>query len=148
MSMHSLVASSSLIDRQRPEVASAVSTSARAPYVTQLISPSDAVLLSYSDDGFFRYHDKATLYARNAVRWERGGDCTALISASAGEGIGSGYMATGKKGVVGYWDARTDKDIATLVGPSRAPYLSLACNGNIVAAGTELQGFDAAIDIW
>lgn len=137
-----LALSPSLVSRREPAVYTSIGTSSRTPYVTHLISPSESSILSYSDDGSFRYHDKATLKTVNAVKWERGGDCTCLISA------GSGYMATGQKGVVGYWDSRSDSELATLVGPSRAPYLSLASSENMIAAGTELQGADASIDVW
>ncbi|UZJ54760.1 hypothetical protein CBS101457_004080 [Exobasidium rhododendri] len=138
----SLAVSPSIVNRLRPAASVSLSIKAKVPYVTQLISASDATLLSYSDDGFFRYHDKSTLSTQTEVKWERGGDCTCLISTT------QGYMASGRNGVVGHWDSRDDKEQASLAGPSRAPYLSLAARDNLVAAGTELQGVDAAIDIW
>jgi hypothetical protein len=138
-----LVLSPSIVNRLRPAVSTSISTKAKIPYVTQLISTTQSSLLSYSDDGFFRYHDKSSLSLQNEVKWERGGDCTCLIATDE-----NGYMASGRNGVVGFWDSRDDKEQACLVGPSRAPYLSIAAVGHTVAAGTELQGVDAAIDIW
>lgn len=137
-----IIPSELLVHRRGPAVSAAVSTLANAPYVTQLVSKSDATLLSYSDDGFFRYHDKSTLRTFNAVKWEKGGDCTCLTRSS------QTYMASGRNGMIGYWDSRDDQEIVSLAGPSKAPYLSLAGSGNMVAAGTELQGVDATIDIW
>lgn len=138
-----MVASRSLIDRIRPSASTLLSTKSTTPYVTHLISTSDAQLLSYSDDGFFRSHDKATLTTLNAAKWNAGGDCTCIVSAGQ-----QGYMATGRNGLVGCWDARQDREVACLAGPSHAPYLSLASSGHLIAAGTELQGVDAAVDIW
>jgi WD40 repeat protein len=137
-----LVLSSSIVNRRRPAVSTSIASTSSTPYVTHLISPSEAVLLSYSDDGLFRYLDKSTLRTVNSVKWDKGGNCTCLITAD------QGYMAAGQKGVVGYWDARQGKELVTLAGPSRAPYLSLATSGTMVAAGTELQGADASIDVW
>lgn len=137
-----LISSASLVDRIAPDVSTVVSNASNAPYVTQIISPSESRLLSYSDDGIFRYHDKSTLQVQSSTKWEKGGDCTALVQSQVG------YIAAGRRGVIGLWDAKTDAEVASLAGPSKAPYLSLACSGHLVAAGTELKGTDACIDVW
>lgn len=168
---HKLAASSSYIQRGQPAYSTtlasgwtsngASSTSANgsngAPYVTQLAQARASgadVLLSYADDDVFRQHDKASLKVLSSFKWSQGGACTSLKTAASE----AGYVTSGRNGVVGYWDTRQKQTKpsagaemeATLsfAGPSRAPYTALDIVGNAIAAGTELQGVDARIDIW
>lgn len=174
---HKLAASSSYVQRGRPALsttiaagwtssgASGSSGGGSAPYVTQLERTGGAagdVLLSYADDEIFRHHDKATLKTLASSRWEQGGACTCLKAAASG----TGYVATGRNGLIGFWDTRQRPvggsgsgsagaraaagaaPALTLAGPSHAPYLSLDLMNNSIAAGTELQGVDAQIDLW
>ncbi|PWN31243.1 WD40 repeat-like protein [Meira miltonrushii] len=141
--------SSSFVQRARPtfwlDLNAANQVGSSAPYVTQLVSIPSSSIVSYTDDGIFRTHDRASLSVIGIFQWEQGGICSAI------KPVQNGFISAGKSGMIGYWDARQPTPTISLQGPSNAPYLSLASSTvdtNTIAAGTELQGTDARIDLW
>lgn len=144
----SLSISSSFVQRARPTFGldlNANQVGSSAPYVTHLVSIPSSSIVSYTDDGIFRTHDRSSLSVLGNFQWEQGGICSAI------KPVQNGFISAGKSGIIGYWDARQPKPTISLNGPSNAPYLSLASSTtdtNIIAAGTELQGTDARIDLW
>ncbi|MCO5599809.1 hypothetical protein L7F22_053916 [Adiantum nelumboides] len=140
--------SSSFVQRARPTFGldlNANQNGSSAPYVTHLINIPSSSILSYTDNGAFRTHDRSTLNTIESFQWEQGGISSAI------KPIPNGFIAAGKSGMIGYWDARQHTPAIKLQGPSNAPYLSLAASEmdtNIIAAGTELHGTDANIDLW
>lgn len=142
-----LIHSSSFVERRRPtagvELGQAASDNGCAPYVTQLALLANVPgLLSFSDDGYFRLHDKSSLQSVRAFKWQEGGVCSSV------KAVGAGFVAAGRNGVIGCWDGRQERSSMSLAGPSNAPYLSLASSGSMIAAGTELHGADAMIEVW
>ncbi|KAI3625799.1 hypothetical protein CBS9595_001160 [Malassezia furfur] len=125
------------------------SSDARKPYFTHLLMPSvsPAHLLAVCDTPALFLFDKGRLNA--PVR---------TISVPADQNItgitnvdfaSTAWAGSSLGGYVALWDARSaHADATRLVGPSGAPYLSLAATGPLVAAGTELKGADAVIDLW
>lgn len=141
--------SSSFVQRARPtfglDLHAIQNGPSSAPYVTHLVKIPSSSILSYTDDGNFRSHDPSTLHITNTFQWSQGGVCSAIKSTQ------NGFIAAGKSGMIGCWDVRHTTAAQSFKSPSNAPYLSLAINSidsNIIAAGTELHGTDAIIDLW
>ncbi|KAL4401515.1 hypothetical protein ACI68E_001157 [Malassezia pachydermatis] len=126
-----------------------VSQGESVPYITQLVTPlaSPVHLLSLCDDGALRMFDKNRLVTpMQTIRDGHTKDLTALDTISSNP---SAWIGTSRNGSMCVWDARSGPTpIGQLQGPSGAPYLSLATSHFAVAAGTELQGSDAYVDLW
>jgi hypothetical protein len=145
----SLTLSNSFVPRRRP-LYGVDFTVQSSPYISHLVSlqhGSSSSLLSYTDDGALRVHDKSTLDTQILLTWPNGAGCTSFAP------VEGGFLAAGRSGQVGYWDLRqpvanSESPTTSLAGPSRAPYLAVASSGTTIAAGTELHGSDATIDIW
>ncbi|WFD02458.1 hypothetical protein MOBT1_001141 [Malassezia obtusa] len=125
------------------------SREARKPYFTHLITPRAAPqhLLAVSDTPALLLFDKSHLAKPvRTIPLHADQNITGITNvehesiAWAGSSLG-GYVAL--------WDARSAQaDAMHLPGPSGAPYLSVANSGPLIAAGTELKGADAVIDLW
>ncbi|WFC94104.1 hypothetical protein MBRA1_000734 [Malassezia brasiliensis] len=125
------------------------SSDARKPYFTHLLMPrvSPAHLLAVCDSPALLIFDKSRLGAPvRTIGVPADQNITGITNvdfasmAWAGSSLG-GYVAL--------WDARSaHADATRLISPSGAPYLSLATTGPLLAAGTELKGADALIDLW
>lgn len=122
----------------------------RVPYITQLLSPmaSPSHLVALCDDGTLHVFDKTQW--RAPARTIRSTESEAITSLANLEEINTAWVGASRSGFLALWDARTASHApaSKLVGPSGAAYLSLATSGMYMAAGTELQGSDAWIDVW
>lgn len=117
----------------------------RTPYITHLLSLGPETLLAVCDDPAVVLLDKSRLQpvASKALAPNEGITGTAHVVSGAPT-----WTTSLRSGVVALWDARAAEVQQRLAGPSAAPYLSVASNGPLLAAGTELQGSDAYLDIW
>lgn len=120
---------------------------ARTPYMTHLLSLHSfpEVLLAVSDDPALLRLDKSSLRAVSTTPLGAGDSITGISPIDSGAPTWATSM---QSGTIALWDARMNEPQQRLSGPSTAPYLSIAASGPLVAAGTELQGIDAYIDIW
>lgn len=119
----------------------------RTPYMTHLLSLHSApeTLLAVSDDPALLRLDKASLRAVVTTPLVSDDGATDISPIYSGAPTWATSM---RSGTIALWDARVNEPQQRLSGPSSAPYLSIAASGPLVAAGTELQGVDAYIDIW
>ncbi|WFD29694.1 hypothetical protein MSPP1_000705 [Malassezia sp. CBS 17886] len=134
-----------------PDAAAAayVCPGTRTPYVTHLLTPhpSPQHLLVVNDAPELLILDKTRLGAPpvHAIHPEH--TITAVRNVFD---AGAAWAAASEGGYCALWDARVAQATApvTMRGPQRAPYVSLATQGALVAAGTELKGAEAYLDIW
>ena len=119
-------------------------------YLLQLLTPaaSSQHLLALLDDARILMFDKTHL--ATPLHTIQAGQQESMKALSNIENEKSAWIAASSAGYLAVWDARTNSTAPAmrLVGPSSAPYLSLASSNTYVAAGTELQGSDAYLDIW
>lgn len=122
----------------------------RVPYITQLLTPlaSPQHLVALCDDGTMHMFDKTSW--RAPAQTIRSPDVEPLTALSNLEQANTAWVGASRGGFLALWDARlaSHAPASKLAGPSGAPYLSLATSGMYMAAGTELQGVDAWIDVW
>lgn len=120
------------------------------PYIIQLLSPlaSPTHLVGLCDDGTLHMFDKTQW--RAPMRTIRSTESEAITTVANLEDVNTAWVGASKGGYLALWDARAASHAPAykLVGPSGAAYLSLATSGMYMAAGTELQGTDAWIDVW
>ncbi|PWN52829.1 WD40 repeat-like protein [Violaceomyces palustris] len=139
-----------------PSPPSSATKPSSSPYLTHLLSIAspNPCLLALSDDSTISVIDKSTYAVVLSTRLYQKYSLTQLqplpptISPSA-------WLASVTDGTVTQWDLRSQdarKPVILLRGPSNSPYLSVASptlsNPNLIAAGTELHGVDASVDIW
>jgi len=120
------------------------------PYITQLLSPlaSPTHLVALCDDGTLHVFDKTHWHA--PARTIRPTESEAITAVANLEYVNTAWVGTSRGGYLALWDARaaSHAPASKLAGPSGAAYLSLATSGVYMAAGTEIQGTDAWIDVW
>lgn len=143
---HPLAKSSSYVQRGRPSLTTRIGNSGQTPYVTSLLFLGADQLVSHADDGMYRFLDKNSLHVVREKAWGDPGQSTCVKA--TGDDVRFSFVSASRNGQIGCWDARQAGLSMTIEGPSRAPYLSAAVSGNIIAAGTELHGVDATIDLW
>ena len=126
------------------------SREARKPYFTQLLTPSTSPqhLLAVCDEPSLMVLDKRRLKTpvqRIPLSGEESVTCVADVEDSH-----AAWLSASRGGFLALWDARASASAPQqrFAGPSGAPYLSLATSGPGSAAGTELQGADAFVDLW
>lgn len=126
-----------------------VSRGDRKPYLSHLLQPSASPqhLLAVSDVPALLLFDKARLaQPMRTIPVPANENITGVANV---EYASAAWAGSSQAGYIALWDARSQSaDAVRLAGPSGAPYLSVAANGPHIAAGTELVGADAAIDLW
>ncbi|EPQ30929.1 uncharacterized protein PFL1_01827 [Pseudozyma flocculosa PF-1] len=133
-------------------------TSTDPPYLVHLASLStpNPSLLAVSHPSLLTLVDKATHSVLHHASLADAHRITQLHALTPG-GLGSTFIASSTAGTVSSFDVRSPSALTqpTLVlrGPRGAPYHSVAAsphatNPHLVAAGTELVGVDAHVDIY
>lgn len=121
------------------------SSAQRTPYMTHLMSLSQELLLAVSDEPSVTLLDKSRLQTVSSSNLAPSDGITGTAPVASGAPT---WATSLRSGAISLWDARAVDAQQRFSGPSNAPYLSVATSGSLLAAGTELQGVDAYLDIW
>ncbi|EPT02816.1 hypothetical protein FOMPIDRAFT_1143324 [Fomitopsis schrenkii] len=123
-------------------------------YVLHLVSlPSFYALSASSPDNAIHFYDKSRLDSVRTIAGHENAITSLRAAANFGGSVSPVLLTSSKDGVVKAWDGRapTNGPIMTAYTGIR-PRALLSCDismdGNVIAAGTELQGDDASLLYW
>ncbi|KAN0065313.1 hypothetical protein ACQY0O_001149 [Thecaphora frezii] len=131
---------------------------ATPPYLVHLASLAtpNPTLLTVSHPSLLTLIDKSTAATLQSFR-PSGADRFTQVHALSQRGAAAGFIASSTNGTIQSYDLRSPNALAqpalVLKGTRSAPFLSVATsphpsNPHLVAAGTELLGVDAHVEIW
>ncbi|KAL9022189.1 MAG: hypothetical protein Q9185_000589 [Variospora sp. 1 TL-2023] len=110
-------------------------------YVYEVIPFGDRLVSISSDDSLRLVEPQTLQYIPDCTSIHDGVTCLKAIH-------GRGVLTAGRNGVVKCTDLRTKTTAQEISKDVRQPILSLACEENVIATGTELTSAQATVTLW